>query len=150
MTASFVTIRRAAALLLGLLLVLPSAAQAQRPKWWQNEAIQKRLALAPDTIRQIDRLYEGARPELRRQRDRLHDLEQELTAIVDADVRNEVVLAAAVDRVEQARATLNKTRTLMLLRMRRLLSPAQRAALSAVGDQHERPRETRTDTSPSH
>jgi Spy/CpxP family protein refolding chaperone len=43
-----------------------------------------------------------------------------------------------VDRVEAIRASMNKERTLMLLRMRQVLSPEQRAKLGTLHDQWEK------------
>jgi hypothetical protein len=43
-----------------------------------------------------------------------------------------------VDKVEGIRASLNKTRTLMLLRMRQVLSPDQRVILNKLSEQWEK------------
>jgi Spy/CpxP family protein refolding chaperone len=43
-----------------------------------------------------------------------------------------------IDQVEAVRSALNKTRTLMLLRMRHVLTPEQRVQLNALRDRRER------------
>jgi hypothetical protein len=50
---------------------------------------------------------------------------------------DEALLARQIDRVETARANLNKTRALMIARMRLVLSAEQRARLKALYEQRE-------------
>jgi hypothetical protein len=48
------------------------------------------------------------------------------------------MVARQIDRVELVRSSLNKTRTLMLLHMRQVLSADQRVKLTAMHDRWER------------
>ncbi len=101
-----------------------------RFKWWQNEIVQRKLGLAADQTRRIEEIFQGALPDLRRGKQQLDVLEGELSRLVEKSA-DDTAVAQQVDRVEAARAVLNKTRTLMLLRIRRVLNPDQRVGLDA-------------------
>ena len=115
-----------------LLSVAPvfAAQDGRRFKWWQNYAVQRTLGLASDQIKRIEEVFQGALPDLRRGKQQLDALEGELSRLVEKSV-DDTTVAQQVDRVEAARAVLNKTRTLMLLRIRRILGPDQRVRLDA-------------------
>ncbi|MGE3275808.1 MAG: Spy/CpxP family protein refolding chaperone [Vicinamibacterales bacterium] len=117
---------------------LPAAAQGF--KWWQDDHFQQELNLSPDQVSRIDKVFEDARPDLRAQKRALDKLEDELSAMVAEARAGEAEVAAFVERVEDARADLSKTRTLMLYRMRRILSDDQHVKLQALFEQHERER----------
>jgi Spy/CpxP family protein refolding chaperone len=124
----------AAASAAALASAFPAAAQGFR--WWQDEGVQRRIGLAPDQSRHIEEVFQNALPELRRGKRQLDTAEGELSRLADG-VADDAVLAQHVERVEAARAELNKTRTLMLLRMRRILSADQRSGLDALHRQRE-------------
>lgn len=124
---------RATLLLAVLLATGPALLLAQdsaRFKWWQNETVQKQLGLAGDQVKRIEAVFQGALPDLRRGKQQLDALEGELSRLVEKSA-DDAAVVQQVDRVEAARGVLNKTRVLMLLRMRRLLSPDQRVRLDA-------------------
>ena len=62
----------------------------------------------------------------------LEKQEAALSRLLTESNDDEAVVVRTIDRVEAARSALAKTRTLMLYRMHRLLSPDQRARLDAV------------------
>lgn len=115
-------------------------AYAQGFKWWKDETVQKRLALSADQSRRIDEIFEQARPSLHAGIERLESAEQELTALIKRSSEDAPVVRQ-IELVEAARGELNKSRTLMLLQMRRVLSPDQRTGLDAL--HHERGRGAR-------
>ncbi len=65
-------------------------------------------------------------PELRQDREELERLEAKLSRMIQDERMDEASLAQQIDRVEMARANGNKTRSLMLLRMYRVLTREQR------------------------
>jgi Spy/CpxP family protein refolding chaperone len=130
----------AAALLLSALPALAqSAADAPRPfAWWKSEPFKKELGLTGDQSARIDKIWETTRPELRQEWDELSKLEAKLSRLIQADA-DEAMLARQIDRVETARASTNKTRSLMLVQMLKVLTPDQRARFNTLHDkwQHE-------------
>lgn len=99
--------------------------------WWKSEAFKKELGLAGDQITKIDTIWEAARPELRQEFAELSRLEEKLSRQIRSDA-DEATLSRQIDRVETARANANKTRSLMLVQMRKVLSPDQRVKLDAI------------------
>lgn len=124
------------------LLVAAAAvpAQAQGFKWWQNERFQKTLALSSEQIGKLEEVFQAAMPSLRAQKRAFDKLEDELSQMVREARVEERELEEFVVRVEAARADLSKTRTLMLFRMHRTLSPEQNERLNRLFDEMERER----------
>ena len=80
--------------------------------WWKMEPT---LALTPDQSRQIDGIFQEGIAQLQKQKDELDRLSK-LSRLIET-LATEPDVTRQIDRVEAARSTLNKTRTLMLLHM---------------------------------
>src|SRR5687767_9603554 len=102
------------------------ASQAQQPFfWWRSELFKKELGLTSDQIARIDNIFESTRPELRQEMDELSKYETRFQKLLETGT-DEALIARQIDRVETARANLNKTRSLMIARMRLVLNAEQR------------------------
>ncbi len=108
------------------------------PLWWRSEEIVKELRLTADQSARIDKIFQATRPELRQEYDELDRLEAKLSRLIEGDTLDEAGLARQIDRVETARANANKTRSLMLWRMRQVLTADQRVRLKALQAKLER------------
>jgi Spy/CpxP family protein refolding chaperone len=104
--------------------VAATANQSQPGPWWKSADVQKELGLTPDQVMKIDTIWESTRPEMVQEREELDRFETRLSKMI-ASNRDEADVARQIDRVETARASLNKTRSLMLYRMRQALSEEQ-------------------------
>jgi Spy/CpxP family protein refolding chaperone len=102
--------------------------------WWKSEDSKKELHLTADQSARIDTIWQTTRPELRLEWNELNRLEEKLSRMLQKDA-DEAVLARQIDRVETARANANKTRSLMLVQMMKVLTMEQRDGLTAL---HER------------
>jgi Spy/CpxP family protein refolding chaperone len=128
-----------------LLTAAPAFAQRQsdnapRPfAWWKSEPFKKELGLTVDQANRIDKIWETTRPELRQEWDELSKLEGKLSRLIQSDA-DEAVLTRQIDRVETARASANKTRSLMLVQMLKVLTPDQRTQFGALHDRWEKER----------
>ena len=69
--------------------------------------------------------------ELRQEWDELSKLEAKLSHLIQKDA-DEAVLTRQIDRVETARAAANKTRSLMLVQMLKVLTPEQRTRFTTL------------------
>jgi Spy/CpxP family protein refolding chaperone len=123
----------------------PFAQPAPQPfVWWKSEAFKKELALSADQIARVDKIWETTRLELRQEWDEISKLEDKFSRLLQSDA-DEAILARQIDRVETARANGNKTRLLMLVQMRKVLTPEQRVRLDSIHArwlQDQRPLET--------
>ena len=133
--------RAFAALALAGLATAATAQQAGFP-WWKDDKVIKELALTADQSARIDALFRATLPQLRQNKEELDRQESELSRLIGQN-GDEAQVGRQVDKVETARGSLNKTRTLMLLRMRQVLSSDQRDKFNAVHEQwlrdHPRP-----------
>lgn len=112
-------------------------ASAQAPAsipWWKSLQFQKDLGMTPDQVAKVDAIFQATLPELRAKRNQLDTFETKLSHLIEADA-DEISVARWVDKTEAARGSLNKERTLMLMRMRQILTPDQRVRFKALHEQ---------------
>jgi Spy/CpxP family protein refolding chaperone len=126
-----------------LIAAAPAAVAAQSFKWWQTERFQRELALSEEQIDRLEQIFQSKEPKLRQQKHALDDLEKALSTMVAEGRADEVSAEALIDRVEAARSTLSKSRTLMLFKMRRILTSDQHVKLKVLGAEWERERRSR-------
>jgi Spy/CpxP family protein refolding chaperone len=129
-------LRAAAMAVAALVLVLPASAQGF--KWWQSDRYKRELGLTADQSRRMEDIFQAALPSLRAQKKILDEVEAEFERIVERG--DDATVMEQVGRLEAARAELNKTRTFMLVRMRRALTIDQWAKFGALHQAVERER----------
>jgi len=114
-------------------------------KWWQNERFQKELKLTAEQITRIEGIFQAAEPTLRAQKDAVDRREEKLSKLISDPKSTESGVLQATDRLEMSRNELTRTRTLMLFRIRRVLSDEQLLALNVIHehDRSERDRKER-------
>jgi len=113
-----------AAALIGAVVLLAPAASAQGFKWWQSEMFKRELGLTADQSAKIEAIFQKTVPVLRQEKDALDRAQADFNQMIEAS--DDAQVMAQVGVVEVARSELNKSRTMMLLRMRRVLTPDQR------------------------
>jgi Spy/CpxP family protein refolding chaperone len=112
----------------------------QRSKWWLDEKIKADLRLAPEQSARIDEIFESIFPKLKDKVEDLNRREAQLSALISGNDVTESELLRQADQVEALRSSLSKARTLMLFRMRRVLSADQRTKLVEIQKAQERER----------
>jgi Spy/CpxP family protein refolding chaperone len=125
------------AILFSLALAAPGRAQSFGFPWWRDAQFQRDLSLSADQSARIDSVFQSTISLLRQKREELDQQETELSRLIAANA-DETVVVRQVDKVETIRASLNKHRTLMLLRMRQVLSPDQRVKLNKIYEQWQK------------
>ena len=133
-----ITARRVLVGVLVLASASPLAAQGKF-KWWQSDRYKTELMLTADQSRRLEEIFQNALPTLRAQMKGLESAETELERLVQRG--DDSAVMAQVARVETARAELNTSRTLMLLKMRRLLTTDQWIKFGALHKALEHDRE---------
>ena len=120
--------------------VLSTVASAQGFKWWQSDNFRHELGLTQDQSTRIEAIFQQSLAGLRKQKSTLDKAEADFNQMVE--VSDDAQVMAQVGVVEAARSELNKSRTMMLLRMRRVLTPDQRVKFVTLQQQtrdHGRP-----------
>jgi Spy/CpxP family protein refolding chaperone len=134
---SFYRLGRATVFIAALLL-LASPVAGQGFKWWQSDLYKRELGLTAEQSRRLEDIFQAAAPNLRIQKKALDQAETEFERLVEKG--DDGAVMEQVGRVEIARAELNKSRTMMLLRMRRVLTTDQWAKFTALHQAAERER----------
>jgi hypothetical protein len=119
-----------------LVLGAPSALDSAR--WWRSPPIVAELGLTSSQIAAIDRIYTTMTAEsvtCARKSRAARERVRRLLELADAP---EETVAAAADALAQADSARRRTRTLMLFRMCRELSPAERQALESIASRRRR------------
>jgi Spy/CpxP family protein refolding chaperone len=125
------------AIICTLAFAAPSRAQSFGFPWWRDPQFQKDLSLSAEQSGRIDSVFQSTISLLRQKREELDQQEAELSRLIAANA-DEAVVVRQVDKVESIRASLNKHRTLMLLRMRQVLSPDQRVKLNKLYEEQQK------------
>ena len=138
--------RRLLPLVLVLVASAPAFAQSTArstspgPPWWRSERFKKDLGLTPEQSARIGAVFQSTMPQLRQGYDDLDRLENKLSRLIETNVEEALVIQQ-IDRVEAARSSLNKTRTLMHLHMRQVMTSEQRLRFKALYEQFQADRQ---------
>ena len=130
--------------LLPVLLVvgLSGPAIAQPFAWWKSPELKKEIGLTDEQSARIEAIVQSTLPTLRQGKADLDRQEAELSRLIEINA-DEAQVVTQIDHVESIRAFLNKTRTLMLLRERQVMTPEQRIVFKAFHERREQERRRR-------
>lgn len=121
-----------------LVTLCAAPALAQRGKWWQNDQFRRELGLTAEQTARLESIFQKHQPRLREHMRALDQAEDELNKLIEKG--DDASVMAHMGVVEAARTELNKTRTLMLLRMRRSLTADQWATFTALASERNQRR----------
>jgi Spy/CpxP family protein refolding chaperone len=121
-------VRRVAALsVIAVLVASPAAGQG---KWWQSDEYRRELGLTKEQSQRLEEIFQAALPALKTKNKALDTAEAAFEKLVERGADSAVM--EQVNVVETARAELNIERTMMLLRMRKVLTTDQWAKFTAL------------------
>jgi Spy/CpxP family protein refolding chaperone len=109
-------------------------------KWWQDEKMKAELRLSAEQSTRIEEIFTASFAKMREKVDELNRREEQLSNLISGNDVTEAQLLKEADQVEALRSSLSKDRTLMLFRMRRVLSAEQRSKLVEIQKAQERDR----------
>jgi Spy/CpxP family protein refolding chaperone len=112
----------------------------QRAKWWQDDQIKADLHLTSDQSARIEEVFQEFFGQMKGTAEDLSRREEQLSRLISGNDVTEAQLLKEADQVEVIRGTLAKARTLMLFRMRRVLSAEQRNKLAEIQKAQEQQR----------
>ncbi len=138
-------IRKLTTVLAACVLLAATTAAAGPMKWWQDEKFKAELRLTPDQSSRIEEIFQASFPKLRAAYEELNRREEQLSNLISGPDISEADVLRQADQVELVRAELSKGRTLMLFRMRRVLSPEQRLRLQALQKDRDQQRQPSRD-----
>jgi Spy/CpxP family protein refolding chaperone len=98
-------------------------------RWWDDKKTIKHLALRNDQKQRMDDIFEANRQQLATLLGNLQREEARLVSLPPGDLQDEGKVFAAIDRVSQARAELEKAHAHILLQIRQQMDSQQLATL---------------------
>ena len=113
-----------------ILVLWCAPALAQRGKWWQDDRFVRELALTAEQRTHLEEIFQKTLPALRLKMKALDEAQAQFDRLVEK--ADDATVMAQVATVETARAEVSKSRTMMLLRMRRSLTADQWATFTAL------------------
>jgi Spy/CpxP family protein refolding chaperone len=105
--------------------------------WWKVPETRAQLGLSDQQSKDIDDIFQSTRPQLIAGKDELDKLDDAVSKAMKEGTADIESVKRLVAQLEQARAKLNQTRTMMLYRMHQVLSRDQRTRLNAMVEQWE-------------
>jgi Spy/CpxP family protein refolding chaperone len=135
------------ALIFATLWLAAAPAAAQAVEWWHVPRYQRELALTSEQSATIEAIFRRTLKERRALRDSLDRAE---AALEDAFSRaDENAAMRLIPEVEAARSARNTARTMMLVRIYWVLTPAQRHSLARLTSERRGPEPQANSESPS-
>jgi Spy/CpxP family protein refolding chaperone len=98
-------------------------------RWWDDGKTAKKLSLRPDQRQRMDGIFEANKGTLLNALGNLQHAELDLQSMSQKDLQNQEKVFAAIDRVAQARADLEKANAHYLMQIRQQMDPSQVSAL---------------------
>jgi Spy/CpxP family protein refolding chaperone len=117
-----------------------TAPQASRPRFWQDPKLRQEFAITEQQSVLIEQIFSTSIPSLREARKELDALEAVLSRTIQENIADLMTVSQQVDKVEAARSTFNKARTIMLYRINLVLSPEQRVKVKAFNERYDEQR----------
>lgn len=117
--------------------------QRSRWKWWLHD--REELGITDQQSAEIDHIFETTIPQQRETRRELDQMEKELEKMIEEGTADVATVAQHVEKVEALRSQANKTRTVLLYRMHRVLTAEQRAKVQALVERRESERRKQPD-----
>lgn len=108
-----------------------------RRSWWKNPRDVAEIGLTAEQSSQIERIFRSEIDKMKRMRTEVNELERGVDAAMRASTADIEAFARQVEQVERKRAELNKTRTVMLYRIHRVLTPDQHTRFKAMSERRE-------------
>jgi Spy/CpxP family protein refolding chaperone len=105
----------------------------RRLPWWRNPKIQHELVLTDGQVRLLEQIFQQQLTERIALLREVQRLDLDVQHMLERGEPNDAAAMPVIDRAEQLRLQQNVRRTLMLLAGSRVLTPEQRAKLSAIG-----------------
>jgi Spy/CpxP family protein refolding chaperone len=108
-------------------LAAPAVRAAGMPdgKWWKNPRVEADLGLSPEQSAEIEKIFVRSRSTLIDLKADLEKKQLDLQVAMDDKTANRSAVEKKIEAVENARASLQKTRALMILDMKQVLKPEQ-------------------------
>jgi Spy/CpxP family protein refolding chaperone len=94
-------------------------------KWWKNSELVQQVGLSDTQVQQMEKIFQDYRLKLIDQHAALQKEELQMEPLVESDSPDEAKVTAQIDRIANARASLEKSNALMMLGIRKVMTAEQ-------------------------
>lgn len=113
------------------------AAAKAKAKWWRTPELRAEFAITDAQSTELDRIFHSFYASLKSGMADVDRYHKDVSKIMAEGSSSEVDVLHAIDKLEAAKASLARTRMLMLYRMYRVLSPEQRIKVKRYQEQKD-------------
>ena len=117
----------------------------ERRLWWKNAQDMAEIGLSAEQSATIDAIFKSEIEKMKPLRDSINDMERALNTTIRENTTEVAAFTRQVQKIEKMRAELNTIRTVMLYRMRRVLTNEQHAKVQAMLERREAERRKQQD-----
>src|SRR5688572_2318098 len=123
-----------------------SSHSAPRPpfNWWKTERYKQELKLTAAQSAEVDQIVQASLARMKADKEDLDIAQSDFRALMERPTANQRELLKAAERLEMARYSIAKERTMMAVRIHSVLTPEQRKGLDAIAKRHEAERNRQT------
>ena len=114
------------------------------PDWWKTPKYMQELKLTAEQSAELEQIIQPSRARLSADKESLDRAESDFRQLMSQPSAPQRELLKAAERLEMARYSIAKERTMMTVRIHSVLTPEQRKALAAVAKRHEAERNRQT------
>lgn len=107
------------------------------PEWWKTPRYMQELKLTPEQSAEIDQIVQASRARMTADKEDLDRAQSDFRMLMERPSANQRELLKAAERLEMARYSIAKERTMMGVRIHSLLTPEQRKGLDAIARRHQ-------------
>lgn len=117
----------------------PSAHPAPRrpPDWWKTPRYMQELKLTAEQSAELEQIIQASRARMTADKEDLDRAHSDFRQLMERPAANQRELLKAAERLEMARYSIAKERTMMGVRIHSLLTPEQRRGLDAIAKRHQ-------------
>ncbi len=107
------------------------------PDWWKTPRYMQELKLTAEQSAELDQIIQASRARMTADKEDLDRAQSDFRALMERPSANQRELLKAAERLEMARYSIAKERTMMGVRIHSLLTPEQRKGLDAIARRHQ-------------
>jgi Spy/CpxP family protein refolding chaperone len=107
------------------------------PDWWKTPRYMQELKLTPEQSAELDQIIQASRARMTADKEDLDRAQTDFRQLMERPAANQRELLKAAERLEMARYSMAKERTMMGVRIHSLLTPEQRKGLEAIARRHQ-------------
>ena len=116
------------------------------PDWWKTPRYMQELKLTAEQSAELEQIIQPSRARLSADKESLDRAESDFRQLMSQPNAPQRELLKAAERLEMARYSIAKERTMMTVRIHSVLTPEQRKLLAAIAKRHEAERNRQTQT----